>query len=550
MNIIGLDFLLFIVSIAVNVVLAIGVFFNATGQRSRTLFLFFVTTQTLWASCNYLTFIFKDPLFFLWASRFTLFFAVFHTFSFFLFIYYFFPDAYTRLGKKHVIFLSIFTVIVAALTLSPLIFVNVVLSASGRLAPQVGSAIAVFGIFDGAYLLGGLFILLRRYFRSTGEQKQQIKYVLIGFLLTVFLILILILFNFVIFGNFTFVKFGHIYTIPFVAFAAYAIVKHHLFNIKVIATEALTLIIWIILLSKIFVSPSLEEKVVDALIFAVTVVFGILLIRSVRKEVEQRERLEFVTKELQIVNSKLKEIDQQKTDFLSIAAHQLRTPMSIMNGYIELIKDYAYGKVTNETKEILGNMDESNQRLIKLVDEFLDITRIEQGRTKFDFEPKDLREVVDSVVKELVNRAKQKGLSLEWNKPAKELVASVDEEKIRHVIFNFIDNAIKYSNSGAIKIAAAGDDSGVTVRIFDHGFGFNAVDEHNFFQKFFRGENVKHTDVSGTGLGLYVCKKFIESHNGKIWAHSPGLGKGSEFGFWLPSKPIIEESLPAVARRA
>jgi signal transduction histidine kinase len=205
---------------------------------------------------------------------------------------------------------------------------------------------------------------------------------------------------------------------------------------------------------------------------------------------------------------------------------------------MELISDGAYGNVTEETKGILRNMDQSNQRLIKLVDEFLDITRIEQGRTKFDYEEVDMGDLINSVGEELKQRALDKQLKLEWQKPDHKVTVMADSEKIRHVVFNFADNAIKYSPQGTINISLNEEKGGIAVRVLDQGFGFGEKDQHNFFQKFYRGDNVKKTEVSGTGLGLYVCRKFIENHKGQIWAKSPGLGQGSEFGFWIPLKNI------------
>jgi signal transduction histidine kinase len=268
--------------------------------------------------------------------------------------------------------------------------------------------------------------------------------------------------------------------------------------------------------------------------------------------VKQREKITELAKSLESANIRLQELDRQKTDFLSIAAHQLRTPLSIINGYIELIKDGGYGKVNKKMKDTLDNMDESNSRLTKLVDEFLDITRIEQGRTKFTFKPSDLGKVVTSAVDELRDRGEQKGLKIHWAPPKKALIISMDDEKIRHVIFNFIDNAIKYSTKGVITIILEQDTQGISTKVSDNGLGFNKVDEASFFQKFYRGENVKGINVNGTGLGLYVCRKFIETHGGRIWAHSEGLGKGSEFGFWIPlvhkAEPAKEGEVPDASK--
>lgn len=470
----------------------------------------------------------------IYMARMSIFLATPMSLLFFMFAHTF-PSEKVLLQKKYVYVSFFLTLCVMIINLTPAAFKGVAIVNN---SPEVtsGPGMLPFTLFTTFFNVGAVYILLKKFKLAIGTERKQLKYIVGGIMLMLGLVILTILLPVILLKNNFFVSFVPLYVLFFSFFTTIAILKYHLFNIKVIATEILILVLIFILFFEGLLSGSLFT-IIYKIFFAILVgLLGVLLVKSVKKEIKQRERLEIVTNELQKANSKLKELDQQKTDFLSIAAHQLRTPMSIMNGYIELIKDYAYGKVTDETKGILDNMDESNQRLIKLVDEFLDITRIEQGRTKFDFSPKDLREIVDSAVKELSKRAEQKGLSLEWKKPIKPLIASVDDEKIRHVVFNFIDNAIKYSHKGSIKLEAKEDDGGITVRVFDHGFGFNAIDEQNFFQKFYRGENVKRTDVSGTGLGLYVCRKFIESHNGKIWAHSPGLGKGSEFGFWVPAK--------------
>ena len=156
---------------------------------------------------------------------------------------------------------------------------------------------------------------------------------------------------------------------------------------------------------------------------------------------------------------------------------------------------------------------------------------------KFDFKPENLVEIITSVIDELKPRALDKGLNLVWN-PVKKLKAlvSVDKDKIRHVVFNFVDNAIKYSEKGLITVTLEKDDKKWEVRVTDEGLGFEKVDQSCFFQKFFRGDNVKGVNVTGTGMGLFVCRHFIEEHKGEVWAKSAGIGQGSEFGFWMPTK--------------
>lgn len=327
---------------------------------------------------------------------------------------------------------------------------------------------------------------------------------------------------------------------------------------------SLTLVVFLLLIS--FLVEGQISKLVIVCIFVLVIVYGYFFNQSTEKIIEANfaqkkatEALEELTEKLEEkvdaqtrdlkaknvyqanlarslekANLRLQETDRQKTEFLSIASHQLRTPLSIFKGFIELFKDGAYGKTTVKMVQTLDEMDESNEHLVKLVDEFLDITRIEQGRVKYDFIECNLTDLTGAVIKEMQERAETKKLKLAWRQPATPIKIKCDEEKIHHVIFNFVDNAIKYSEAGNIVVSVHDENGGVAVRVKDQGIGFGKVDEANFFQKFYRGENVRGTNVNGTGLGLYVCRKFIEAHQGKVWAKSAGLGKGSEFGFWIP----------------
>jgi len=336
--------------------------------------------------------------------------------------------------------------------------------------------------------------------------------------------------------------------IPFAVLLGYAIIRYNALNVKTITAEVMIFSLNALVLGQIFFSRSTTEVILRVLISVVVLVFSVILIHSVNNEIKRREEVTKLAQSLEQANLRLQEVDRQKTDFLSIASHQLRTPLSIANGYIELLHDGAYGKIPKQAKEILANMDESNGRLVKLVDEFLDITRIEQGRTKFDCKNLDMNDIIDSAVQELNDRANQKGLKIVWHRPTEPTMAEVDDDKIRHVVFNFIDNAIKYTDKGHVTVEVKAEDNGWSIMVRDHGFGFGKLDEANFFQKFYRGENVKGTNVTGTGIGLYVCRMFIEGHGGHVWAHSEGLGKGSEFGLWVPrihkKDPKKEEPKP------
>lgn len=383
-------------------------------------------------------------------------------------------------------------------------------------------------IFYGVYFF-------REYKYANEIFRNQIKLIMIGIGITAF-IASLVSFVLPIFDITSLNVLDSPSSIFFIFFSVYSIIKYKFLDIKVITAEVFAALLIILNFINLINAKNQDERIENLFIFIATLVFGFLLIRSVDSEIKRREEVTKLAHSLEKANLRLQELDRQKTDFLSIASHQLKTPLSIAKGYLELLSDGAYGKMTPQSKNILKEMDESNEHLVKLVDEFLDITRIEQGRTKFTFEDKNIVDLVGGVVKELRDRATSKKLIIVWKQSKEKKIISMDDEKIRHVVFNFIDNAIKYSDKGKIHVSWLTEKNGVSVRVKDEGFGFEKEDEVNFFQKFYRGKNVDGTNVSGTGLGLYVCRKFIEAHGGYVWAHSPGLGKGSEFGFWIPGK--------------
>ena len=504
-------------------ILGFVVFFNNKKSVTSRAFLFFCLVTMLWGFITFFVSEFQDTNLVLWLSRSVMFMAAWQAYAIFN-LFYVFPSE-----------------IISLITLSPLVFSEVIKVESGS-APVLakGAGMIAFGFLSISLVVIGLYYFTNRISKTIKKKRLPYLLILIGGGLAFFLI---ILFNFILsafFNNENFIPFGALFIVPFALLTSYSIIKHNLLNIKVISTEIFGFFLVALNLSGLIGTKSTSELIIKFTISLVLFIFTVILIRSVRNEVQQKEEVTKLAHNLEKANLRLQELDQQKTEFLSIASHQLRTP--IIRGYIELIGDGAYGKVSKKLKETLKNMDESNDRLMKLVEEFLDVTRIEQGRTKFVFEDKSINDLIASVVKELSMKPEfaEKNLKIVW-KPEENITnIYMDEEKIRHVVFNFLDNSIKYSDKGIIKVSVETEDGGYTVRVKDQGFGFNKEDEVNFFQKFYRGKNVEGTNVNGTGLGIYVCKRFIEKHGGHVWAHSEGLGKGSEFGFWIPGVKVEE----------
>jgi len=254
------------------------------------------------------------------------------------------------------------------------------------------------------------------------------------------------------------------------------------------------------------------------------------LVKSVIKEIELRAKLEEAYAELE-------RIDKAKTEFLSIASHQLRTPLSIIKGYISMILEKTYGEIPEKIKQPLGNVYVSNDRLVKLVNDLLDITRLEMGRIELSLEKAHLEEIISSVVEEMKVTAEKKGLYLKYEalkEPLPEI--SVDKTKIRQVILNLVDNAIKYTQKGGVTVKVRKMNSEVRIEVRDTGVGMSKEEIGNLFEIMRRGRAGFQYWTEGAGVGLYTARKFAEMHGGKVWAESPGKEKGSTFYIELPVK--------------
>lgn len=403
---------------------------------------------------------------------------------------------------------------------------------------------------------GALFIIEIRYRKEVDIVRTRLRLlfwgVLIAGLCGTFLNLIL---PSPWVNEWRFIWLGPVFTLIFVFFITLAITKYHLLNIRTIAVELFTVAILVITGIQIFLSDTTLKFVLNSVIFGLLLVFGILLIRNVLNEVRRREEMERLTKQLEGANAQLKELDRAKTDFLSIASHQLRSPLTVVKVGTGALLDGTFGPVRpKRQREALGKIFESADRLIRLIGDYLNISRIELGKIEYRFAPADVCELARSIAEEYTPRAQAKGLSLGFSsdKSIREIVC--DADKLREVINNLVDNAIKYTPSGSVKVhcgkVAPGDarlpeasraQGGLIVSVRDTGMGLDKEGTQMIFQKFRRAaqSNFRRGDgepVEGSGLGLYVAKMFIEAHGGSIWVESAGKGKGSVFAFAIPIK--------------
>ncbi len=231
-----------------------------------------------------------------------------------------------------------------------------------------------------------------------------------------------------------------------------------------------------------------------------------------------------------------KVIEQSKTEFVSIAAHQLRTPLSAIKWTLRMILDGDLGALQKEQNELLAKTYISNERMIRLINDLLNVTRIEEGKFLFNVKKEDVISFVEEKIAQQKAIAERKGLKIELIKPKGKIPnIGIDREKISLAFQNLIDNAIHYTLKGKITISIKflKDKNQILFSIRDTGIGIPTNQHNRVFSRFFRAINAVKTETEGTGLGLFIAKNIIKAHNGKIWFESQE-GKGSVFYFTLP----------------
>lgn len=321
----------------------------------------------------------------------------------------------------------------------------------------------------------------------------------------------------------------------FVGFLAYLIVKYQAFSIKLVGAEVLVAGIMLLIGSQFFFLETNITIILNGVTFFLAALGGVFLIKEVKKEVERKEELEILAKELSVANTELKRLDESKSEFISIASHQLRTPLTAIRGFLALLVEGAYGKLEPKIEQTIQKVTVANNRLMSLVENLLNISRIEAGRIQYQFAPTHIEDIVGELEDMFALAAQEKGIKFKVEKLSKPLpLLSLDAAKIREVISNMIDNAMKYTQEGSITVSYEQHPECVAIIVTDTGMGIDPNDMPHLFKKFERGSQAERVNVSSTGLGLFVGRKFAEAHGGTITAHSEGKGKGAKFILELP----------------
>jgi len=525
---VNVDILSVGVAVAANLILGFIIFFKNYRSATNILFLLQTVVLSIWSVVNYLSYQIAEPSAELLFVRLVMFFAVPNSIIFLLLMHTF-PSDTLHVRRWKLVTLIVLTLVTMAVAVSPLLFSSIKVTSGMVPQPVVGPGMLLFVLVAVFSVPLAIYFLIRRYRQATPDSKLQLKYLLVGVVAMFSFILVL---DFILPSFFQYTRFiplSAVFTLPFVAFTFYAIIRHHLLSVKVISTEILTFVLSVAMFFEVVLSNDTFALIVRSMVFLLVLSFGILLIRSVLNEVRQREELQELTGKLATANRELVDLSRFKTQLLSLASHQIKSPLAAIKGFASILIEGLYGPIAEKPKETLGKIKLAADELINLINTLLDMRKVEEGKMDYQFSRTGIIGLVREVVEGLRPLVVSKNVKLELTAPMTEAFVSADGQKLKQVIQNLVDNAIKYTPSGVVHIMVdPGESDHVMVTVADTGLGIALDLLPQLFEEFVRDERVKK-EIRGTGLGLYIAHKIVEAHSGRLWAESLGPGQGSRF---------------------
>ena len=361
------------------------------------------------------------------------------------------------------------------------------------------------------------------YASKNSEEKNQLKFIVYGTLVGFIFGMIFNLFL-PFTGDYRHIFLGPLFSFSMVASIAYSIRKHHLFNIKVIVTEVLIFVLWVFIFIRSLLSNTLEDQIVNSSLFIISVVTGIFLIRSVTKEVKQREEIEKLAGDLKSAN-------QNQASLMHFMNHQVKGKFgNAKNIFAELLTD-DYGVMPELAKPLLEKGLEETNKGVDYVQNILKGNSAENGTLPYDMKPIDFKDIVTEVVAKQKEYAEKRNLKLELSEIHGDYHITGDRVQLGEAVKNLVDNSINYTKEGSINVSLSENTSKNTIllTVKDTGIGLSEDDKKKLFKSGGRGAESVKLNVNSTGYGLAFVKGVVEAHKGRVWAESEGCDKGSSF---------------------
>ena len=530
-----------LINAILGTLLGLVVYFKNKEANINKTFARFCVAVAIWSYCYFLWQIsttYESAIF--W-SRALMMGSIFIPVTFFHFVITFL--SLDQVKKKLLFFGYTLSFIFLILNFTPLFVKNVEPALSFPYWPKPGIAFHFFHLMFVSYAFYFWYLLAKTYQKSKGIQKVQIKYILTGSLVG----FIGGATNHFLWYNILIPPFGNFAPALGFLLVGYAVLKHHLMNIRVIATELFTgLIIVTVLIYTVF-SPSFQEFLIRGSVFLIVMIFGIFLIRGTLKEIESLERVAIQERALRESAEKLVKRERKlrleterlsgaRNQFLLSAQHYFRTPLTSLIGLLELMMTGSFGK------EKLSQTFQSALELRKRIEEGLDISQFQSGKAILNKEEVQLEDLLLKTIEEFRPQLEQKpNLSFKINLSKEKLAKiKVDIKRIREVFSNLIDNALKHTLKGKVELflEKIKEKNSILFKVKDTGIGIPKEELSYIGQSpFERGKEAKKLSPMGKGIGLYLSRLIVEAHGGKLWAESEGEGnegKGSTFYVELP----------------
>ncbi|MCX6757966.1 MAG: ATP-binding protein [Candidatus Nomurabacteria bacterium] len=397
-----------------------------------------------------------------------------------------------------------------------------------------------------------IFYIVRAFIVEKNKQRRKADIIVLGSILSFLAVFGITEYYASITGIYEYNLYS-LFILPiFLVAIIYAVFELDIFNFHILGTHYIVAGLVILMGGQLFFVNGAADQLLTVITVVLSIALSIILYRNLKRESYQRMRIEKLSVDLneskmrledtnmklEGANDKLKSLDKLKTEFLSLASHQLRSPLTAIKGYTSMLLEGDYGALNAKAREAVDRVFQSSNSLVLVVEDLLNVTKIESGGMVYTMTKFDIAETAKSMEKNLSIVAEKKGLKLTFENDKKPpYMVNGDIEKIKQVMLNFIDNSIKYTPDGSIKVIISKDDTTKKIRlsIKDTGMGMTPEIKAGLFKKFARGEGAK-VNAGGSGLGLYLAKKIIEEgHHGLVGVDSEGTGKGSTFWMELDS---------------
>ncbi|MBC7766903.1 hypothetical protein H7Y21_02845 [Arenimonas sp.] len=509
-------------TIMINLILIIIIFLIKNKTKNNYLFIGFISSIFIWTISTFVFLNAKPDLTVFAAKIFYISGCIIPVFIILFTVT--FPKQKLNYSKlKLFLFILFPTLICISVTLPGTVVRDVVLN-NGYKTILFGPLYKLLFAYIVCYFSLVFIVIYKKHRELKGIEKKQVEIIFSSICFATFSALFVSLIMPTL-GNFSLFWAGPFFSGYMLLTITYAIIRYSFFDIKLVATEFLTLAIWLLLFVKIFFDDRTKDIVTDSVVLFLVIIGGILIIKSIQKE-------KILIEKLEMTNIDLQELDKKKSEFMSLATHQLRTPLTAMKGYSSMILDGTFGEENNpDIKDSVSKILRSTEDLAMIVEDYLNISQIEQGRMQYNFADIDVGLVVKNIFNSVKSTANRAGLIFRLNYDEnKKYIVHGDEGKIKQVVLNVIDNAVKYTPKGEIDIfIRETNENKVLIEVKDTGVGIKSEVLPSLFHKFVRAPDASKVNILGTGLGLYVAGEILKAHSGRAWVESKGEGKGSVF---------------------